>query len=202
MPNNNWTTYWDSVDGTFIEKQIQKYKVNKGYKKLLESLPSMDDRCRVLEVGAGKAWLSRILKEMGWYATALDNNSKVVSENSSAVDKYVMSRADSMPFEDNSFDLVLSCGLVEHFNMEELKRMIAEMRRVGKTVVAWLPTCDFSWKMIWTVRNLFGGDVYTKCYAHKPRELEGLFKSLGFKNVRTGIVPFMGFLKYMYVYGN
>ena len=107
----------------------------------------------------------------------------------------------NLPFEKKEFDLIMSCGLLEHFELTEVKQAVAEMKKVGNSVVAWIPTCGIEWKALWTIRNLLGGRIVSKSYQYKKGDLNDLFTSLGFKNIRVGTVLFAGFLRYIYIYG-
>jgi len=54
---------------------------------------------------------------------------------------FVQADASKLPFEDNSFDLVISIGLLEHIEpIENLCKVISEMHRVGKAYVSVVPS--------------------------------------------------------------
>lgn len=202
MKKMTWKSYWESADKSFIERQIQLYKAKQGYGKLLQAVPEIGERGRVLEVGAGKAWISRLLRARGWRTIAIDLDSDIAMSNSKFVDSYVIGDMFNLPFKENSFDLVMSCGLLEHFNLDTVQKILAEMGKVGKSIVAWLPTCSLDWKALWTIRNILGGHVFAQSYIHRKKSLENIFVSIGLQNIRVGDVLFAGFLRYIYVYGN
>ncbi|MFZ5366547.1 MAG: class I SAM-dependent methyltransferase [Patescibacteria group bacterium] len=91
---------------------------------------------KVLEVGCGKAGDSVALSKMGADCYALDfsNTALAVSGNLAERRKVklilVMADAKSLPFNDNSFDLVFSQGLIEHYQPPNL--LISEQKRVVK----------------------------------------------------------------------
>jgi len=203
MKKQEWVSYWQNVENSFWENKIQSYKGKFGYKKLLMAIPEIKSKSRILEVGAGKAWISRLLRAKGCHSTCLDSDPDVVMLNSKMVDNYVIGDIFNLPFQNNSFDLVISCGLLEHFELNSLKNMVSEMGRVSNTVVAWLPTCDLNWQILWYVRNLLNKQIrFPYAYKHKIENLEKLFTSLGFKEVKTDIIRFAWFFKYIYVHGN
>jgi SAM-dependent methyltransferase len=201
MAGASWKEYWKGTEESFLERQIQNYKATWGYHRLLKAVPECTTPGKVLEVGAGKAYLSQILRNKGWRTTAIDLNSDIVKVNSTKVDKYVIGDMLNLPFADKSFDLVISCGLIEHFPRDIVQQIISEKKRVGKRVVAWLPTCGIEWKIVWGIRNSLGGNVYTRSYKFKRETLEEIFISSGLHHVETGVILFGGFLRYIYVYG-
>jgi len=202
MKKNAWKSYWAGVDKSFIDRQIMAYKTKKGYRKLLQAVPEIGENGRVLEIGAGRAWISRILREKGWHATAIDLDLDEARTNSDKVDNYVQADIYNLPFGDNSFDLVISCGLIEHFNLDELQKIIVEMRRVSKSVAAWFPSCGLEWKIFWFLRNILGANVYTQIFKHRQKDIINIFLSSGLNNVKAGVVFFAGIFRYIYIYGS
>ena len=201
MKKNTWTNYWNSVEFSILEKLIQKYKSKIGYEKLLNSVSEIENAGNTLEIGAGRAWISQLLRKRGWNTSGIDLNKQIALSYSSAVNFYIVGDMFKLPFKENSFDLITSCGLIEHFRIDTVREIVLEMARVGKSVVAWYPTCGLEWKFMWAIRNLFGGDVFTESYQHKERQIFHLFKSLGFKNIKSGRIIFGGIFSYIYIYG-
>ena len=89
-----------------------------------------------LEVGCGTAGVSVHFCLKGYQTTMLDTSDEALKVTRLAfADKnvegtFVKGNALDMPFPDNSFDVVMSFGLVEHF--EEVQPLIDEMVRVLK----------------------------------------------------------------------
>jgi ubiquinone/menaquinone biosynthesis C-methylase UbiE len=198
---NNWKAYWSSTDNAFLEKIIQRYKSKKGYEKLLNAAPDIKSNSVILEVGAGKAWLSRILRTKGCKTTAIDNEPGIVEANKHTVDKYLVEDMYNLSFEDDSFDLVISCGLIEHFTLENTKKIVQEMARVGKSVVAWYPTCGPEWKIFWYLRNIIGGNVVTETHNHSLRDITEIFSKAGLEVTKSATIFLGGIFRYRLVYG-
>lgn len=101
---------------------------------LLPLLPKSTKR--TLEVGAGSARLSRFLARRGYTTYCLDYSiealiyARIRYEREGTQGVYVLGRAEHLPFNDNSFDVVFSTGLLEHF--EDPTPIIFEMVRVLK----------------------------------------------------------------------
>jgi demethylmenaquinone methyltransferase/2-methoxy-6-polyprenyl-1,4-benzoquinol methylase len=94
--------------------------------------------CRELEVGCGRGgfaiWLSKNVPQ--FQITALDFSgaaidiarTKAVAEGSSV--KFVQGDAQALPFENDTFDLVISCECMEH--VPDPRKMACELARVLK----------------------------------------------------------------------
>lgn len=82
---------------------------------------------KVLEVGSGKGYLSRLLSDSGYHVTGVDLNlKKVVQEN------LVFESADigKLPYGDKTFDTVICAHVLEH--VLDAEQALAELRRVTK----------------------------------------------------------------------
>lgn len=84
---------------------------------------------RVLEVGCGRGHLTRRLAERGIDAIGIDANPNAA--DLAGTDRVLPMRAESLKFEDASFDYVISIHALEH--IPELKRALGEMGRVTRT---------------------------------------------------------------------
>jgi ubiquinone/menaquinone biosynthesis C-methylase UbiE len=92
------------------------------YKLVLEFLPPVKDR-QVLEVACGRGGFSRILGARGANVCGADFSSSAIAiakerllHDPSLTDRvsYVQADIQKMPFEENSFDIVISCETIEH----------------------------------------------------------------------------------------
>jgi SAM-dependent methyltransferase len=197
-----WDVHWEKTAASPIERKIEAYKTRIGYRRLIEAVSEIGDGGLGLEVGAGKASMCRLLRQKGWRTVALDSNSAAAEAGKAGVELYLAGDVFALPFKEKSFDLVLSCGLLEHFREEELNQVLKEMTRVGQSVVAWIPTCGPEWQAFWWVRNILGGGVYSEAFQHSEEKLAALFLSAGMHQIRTGRIHFAGLLTYLYVYGS
>jgi len=187
----NWQEYWDNLEESWLEKKIQNYKTKYGYQRLLNAIPAMPPGTS-LEIGAGRARISCLLKQRGWYTTALDQITFLTG-----VDKYDKGDIFNLPYKDKSFDLVLCCGLLEHFPPKKVNLILSEMRRVGKSIACWFPHKDMWWDIMHTLRVKLGTKMPDCSYKHthhsvwhnKPHKLA----------VEGGFIDF-GIFKYVYYY--
>ncbi|MEL7261760.1 MAG: class I SAM-dependent methyltransferase [Pseudomonadota bacterium] len=88
--------------------------------------------CRILDLGAGVGRHALALAKAGFDVTALD----AAADGLAAIDAAnagvttVQGPMDALPFDDHSFDHVLSWNVIYHGNEDVLLRTIHEIRRV------------------------------------------------------------------------
>ncbi|WP_064706192.1 class I SAM-dependent methyltransferase [Rhizobium bangladeshense] len=98
-----------------------------------ELLPDNLQGKRVLEVGCGRGSLSAYFADAGWDCTLLDISEAAIDLARAAFSahdlraRFEVGDCLKMPFEQGSFDLVFSIGLLEHF--EEIEQAISEQVR-------------------------------------------------------------------------
>ena len=108
----------------------------------LELVP--DDTGRLLEIGASPYLMTRLLRKFGRYKLSMVNyfgegyeqatREAMVSDNDRMVMEFTSANIerDTLPFEDESFDIVLLCEVLEHFTNDPL-RALRQLHRVLKT---------------------------------------------------------------------
>ena len=92
----------------------------------------------VLDVGCGEGRYSRKLQGRGAIVTGIDPGSQFVEHARSldAVSTYVEGKAEELPFEDSSFDIVLSyLSIVDIADLQAASREIARVLRSGGELV-------------------------------------------------------------------
>jgi SAM-dependent methyltransferase len=84
----------------------------------------------VLEVGCGEGRVLRDLKERGYDLTGLDASPSLLdaARGADPDGRYVLGRAEGLPFEDGSFDLVVAYNVL--MDVEDMPRAVAEIARV------------------------------------------------------------------------
>lgn len=95
---------------------------------------------RILEVGCanGKDVIQFLRDRPEYRVTGLDLRDEHIRQENFC---FVQGDAQSLPFEDKSFDLVISVGLLEHIEpIEKLCRAVREINRVGKSYVCVVPS--------------------------------------------------------------
>lgn len=130
---NEWGNVWHSWDGSVATRDVWWIIDSRKHHYLRRILPPTG---RSLEVGCGSARLSSLLAAEGYETFCLDfslsaleaarRNYAVVS----APGQFTLGDALGLPFQDDTFDVVLSAGLLEHF--ENPQPIVDEMVRVLK----------------------------------------------------------------------
>lgn len=121
-----WDKFWryGDVGVTPMRKKL--------FKRFKEIKPP--ENAKILDVGCGSGTYAHFWKEQGYNVTGLDISDKSLeitrSKGVYCVKGDVTKR---LPFEDNTFDLVYSDGLLEHF--VNPKPVLEEIFRVSKKYV-------------------------------------------------------------------
>lgn len=131
-----WDEVYKNLDLSYSEKPETQGKLFELIK--LEFLQQIFPKppAKTLEVGCGTAFDSLYLAKRGYQATCLDINKnilKVAEENfkkEGVEGQFVAGDGEKLPFPENHFDIIMSFGLLEHF--ENPSKAISEMVRVLK----------------------------------------------------------------------
>lgn len=88
---------------------------------------------KILEVGAQSGLDAEYLSDKGYQLTTVDYNQEAIYllKQREGV-KVVKADGLQLPFKDESFNLVYSQGLIEHFREPELNTIVEEQKRVAK----------------------------------------------------------------------
>ncbi len=108
----------------------------------------------ILEVGSGSGALSIFLSHLGYKIISIDRDEGVlnIAEQNSAYlnGKVTFQIADAynLPFNSDNFDLCFSQGFFEHFDDEDISKLLKEQLRVARATVFsvptfWYPARDF-----------------------------------------------------------
>jgi SAM-dependent methyltransferase len=116
-------------------EKIKKYETyNKGlYRWYLR----VKGNKSVLDVGCGNGYLVEYLRERGIQALGLD-----FSEYAGTTTQYFVQHdaTQGLPFDDETFDVVISSDFFEHLPEDKIDFVKNEMLRVGKKVIALVGT--------------------------------------------------------------
>jgi ubiquinone/menaquinone biosynthesis C-methylase UbiE len=111
-----------------------------------EMLSITKENDKVLEIGCGSGASSLALAAHNRKATALDYADECVSLVRSAavslgvaLEVYHHDAMQTLPFCDNEFDVIFHAGLLEHFEIDDRIKLLANWSRVGKKMVSLVP---------------------------------------------------------------
>jgi len=82
---------------------------------------------RVLEVGIGNKLVADYLNKAGMMVTTCDIDADLAPDHVGDI--------RNLPFEDNSFDVVMACEVLEHIPFDDFEKALGELRRVSKNYV-------------------------------------------------------------------
>ena len=109
-----------------------------GYaKNVFEQLSMNPEQKLALEVGCGGGILSEEISRMGFITSGIDpslkslNAAKKHAKENNLKINYVHGIGEELPFEDNSFEVIFCCDVLEH--VQDLPKVISEIRRVLKS---------------------------------------------------------------------
>ncbi len=109
--------YWQGV----VEDLISYYKIN--------------EKSRVLDIGSGKGFLiyEFIKKIPNIYIRGIDISEYAISNSKEEVkDLQILGNAKELPFEDKSFDLIISIVTLHNLNKTDCGQALKEITRVSK----------------------------------------------------------------------
>lgn len=126
-----------------ITKDICNDNVPCWTRELLK-LTSEGEKC--LEIGCGTGQTSAYLSKYGRNITAIDyseNSIALVNEISKRIDKGIETKCldatKELPFQNDEYDVVFHCGLLEHFEKPDRINMLKNWRRFSKKMISMVP---------------------------------------------------------------
>ncbi|MEO3788507.1 class I SAM-dependent methyltransferase [Actinocorallia sp. B10E7] len=152
---------------------------------------------RVLDVGCGTGYLTRLLSRLAGptgAVTGLDLSPSMIDyarKHAPANCSYVVAPGQDMPFEEASFDVVVSSLAVHHIPASERAAALREMHRVlrpgGRLLIV-----EFRPPTHRTLAHVIGR-ITGPAMRHDPKELlEGIIADAGFVTRKEGALrPFL-----------
>jgi len=137
--------------------------LNDSHLSILTLMP--EDCSTILDVGCGTGNLSYQLQKEGYDVTGFDVSGVALAEAEKRGIKTVQGDLDKkLPFEDNSFDCVVCCQVLQHI-FEPLK-LVNDMKRVSdKFIIINVPNIAY-WK--YRTRLMLGEFPFTSIGYHEP----------------------------------
>lgn len=132
------------------------------YKKFLESIGSpllnlsdnidqhlisiIQDKLKsgsILEISCGNAADSLYLKDLGYDVVCTDLNPEYVENAKNlGLESIIHDTKNKFPFDDNHFDLIYSRLGLHYFTEDELKGILLELNRIGKSILITVKVVD------------------------------------------------------------
>lgn len=131
----------------FIEKKI-------GYKRTF--IDRIASNCppdgQLVEVGAGSGTVAVHLAARGYNSTIVDSSTEMLLTARAVRDaigvdmKIINADLRHLPFPDNSFDVIYSHGVMEHFCDADIEKILRHHLRIAPTVVFAVPSAQYTEK--------------------------------------------------------
>jgi len=200
---NKFEAYWskNKKDGRLIFRQIERNKPF--YSLIIKLLKNLSDKPSCLEIGCGTAIDSYYLKNaLGLECTALDISTAAI-EQASRLKQYfplsinlMVSDMFKIGLPDNSFDIIFSQGVMEHFSdpIPAYKEQLRLLKKGGYLIIH-VPQKNNIYSILQNRLCLYG-----KEYPYTENDFIRLAKNLGLKLVKVegqGIFS-IELLRYLY----
>ena len=129
-------TWWD--DESFLSiLRVAVNPVRLDYlDSILQKLGIKPEGLQALDVGSGGGYLSEELSRLGMIVSGVDPApasiavAKIHAQQNGLTIDYRVAQAESLPFTNDTFDLVTCCDVLEH--VQDLDRTLSEVARVLK----------------------------------------------------------------------
>jgi SAM-dependent methyltransferase len=195
---------WDFIHNTPIEQKIYAPWARRSWEAFKAFIPP---RSKILEIGCGSGKnVAFAAKELGCDATGIDVNEKGLAyarEVARLLQVDITIKKDdgfALSFEDDSFDVVLSEGVIEHFPYECIMQMVSEHVRVCRKGGRVLISTPNTFNLPYTI----GRAIYRDKLPFWPERSFSLFSlarlmsSPGLKIIgRSGFSPTSGFVPFL-----
>ena len=140
-----------------------KYKL-KYKRKFIDKVIKYSENKKVIELGCGTGLMAGYLQKRGLNVTALDLSQTVLNyaheiasqSNIIAPCKYEQGDILNLKYKKNSFDISYSNGVLEHFNDDEIVKILQQQMNISKYVIFGIPSTYFNMneKMLGNERGL------------------------------------------------
>ena len=154
---------------------------------------------RALDLGCGTGNYTFELKKRGFDVIGLDASEGMLRIARSKGLNCIRGNAYSLPFPEESFDLVLSVTMFEFIH--EPEKVLAEIHRVlkpGGEVIIGTMNGKSLWFLFKRLKSIFTETAYRYASFYTPGGLEGLLRKAGFTNVESaGVIFFPSFWPFL-----
>lgn len=158
--------------------------------ELNQVLKECGNKSKILEVGAGAGWQSKILSDYGYKVSAIDIVDTIYKNEQ--IFEVIDYDGHKIPFEDKSFDIVFSSNVLEHIpHIVDFQKEIKRVLKDDGICIHLLPSSNWVfWTNIASVIKKFKpapvhGEIassnFTELYYFSRSYWDRLFKNNGFK---------------------
>ena len=188
LESEDWNKTWE------LEGKHQEEFFNNSYsfKRIKETISGLGfdiktNQYNFCELGCGGGLWVKWINSFGIKVSGVDNSIvglDLAKQRNKETDLRLKDVRNTS-FEDNSFDLVFGLGLIEHFEDEEISKILLEAKRIikqnGKIIISVPNRSKYSG--LWCYESIKG-----RCPSERILEashLKQLFELIGFKNIKV-----------------
>ncbi len=174
-------------------KELQSYDIWELRRNFLEAhFPDVKD-LKTLEVGSGPAHDSLTFAQRGASVHALDcseaglKHCEDIYQKEGLTVTTLHASAEEIPSDDNQFDFTFNAGVLEHFEDDQLQRVIDEMIRVtkpGGTILAFCPNKHYFYYQH-HLRKIAASHRYEFERAFTAKQMRDRFKARGLPHINA-----------------
>lgn len=145
--SERWKNYFDS-HGAFDQNWLGTAVAHWGFHETLYGMIARHcpAPARILNVGSGPGWSELYLASIGYDVTGIDNEPALVElarERASLIGvpaKFEVADAFDLSDFESKFDLVFSCGVLEHFDRDVTVKLLQEQAKCAAKVLIQIPS--------------------------------------------------------------
>ncbi len=140
----------------------------RGFQRTMAQVTDILDKAAIhtiLDVGCGTGALASTLTEYGFEVRALDASEKMLSiakkrKENQGIEFVRADALEHIPFDDDSFDIVIASHVAHGLPKEQRLRLYAEMARVSKHLVIYHDYSEKTTALTSFIEYLEGGDYF------------------------------------------
>ena len=144
-----WQQYFDQ-HGAFGPEWLRTAVTHWGFNEILYGM--IQKHCpppaRILDIGCGTGWSDVLLGSIGYEVTGIDNDEMIIAAaraidermGGSGLARFIQGDAFNLEPWYGAFDLVFSCGVLEHFDRKTTVRLLREQAKCAPRVLIQIPT--------------------------------------------------------------
>lgn len=202
-------SYEDFKQGKYTNEFIYgRYQIFDEIDRVLTALPKGS---RILDLGCGTGHFSNYMRQRGYEVVGLDPSTKMLdfAKKNFPEIEFVEGISSALPFNDNSFDLIISIEVLRYLHPKDVVDSYSEVYRTLKPGGTFFVThvnrfatdgYYFFYHFQYFLSKL-KGKQYHNCYFTTGGKEEALLKKYGFKDIKT-IGRMFGSIRIGYKLGN
>lgn len=178
-------------DLKWSESEYDKIHKNKGFyeeNEYYEVLAMLLKGKKAVDIGCGEGYIEYFNPDI----TAVDFSAEALKRAKKNGAKYVVKApAEDLPFRDNSFDIAVSAGTLEH--LVDRQRGVEEMARIAKVQILTVHA-----KLPWLYQLMYRIMAIVRGWKEQPferplslRELNGMLAKAGLKVIFQGVFNYI-----------